>query len=76
MLFIECEGHNTYINVERIESIYTMMNLLRCTTTSGEEYTLYTADKKKIDYLKTKLVEDIARRSQMIGIIDLESLAF
>ena len=74
MLFIECEGRNTYINVERIESIYTMMNLLRCTTTSGEEYTLYTADKKKIDYLKTRLIENIARRSILEGIIDLETL--
>ena len=69
MLFIECKGSNTYINVEKIESICIMSNpddsndyYLQCTTISSEEYTLYAADKKKIDYLKTRLVEDIARR--------------
>ena len=82
MLFIECEtcmGCNTYINVEKIESIWTIhssedYHCLQCTTISGEKYTLYTADKKIIDYLRTRLIENMSRRSVMEGIIDLETL--
>lgn len=80
MLFIECKGRSTYINAERIESIW-ISDLgnnndysLRCTMTSGEDYNLYAADKKTIDYLNTKLVSDLARRTMETGIIDLDAL--
>lgn len=80
MRFIECEEHNTYVNIESIESIWYRSNLgsgddhLMCTANTGENYILYTADKEKIDYLKTRLVLALTRESEEKEIIDLETL--
>lgn len=81
MRFIECEGQDTYINTDSIETIWSMINpvsgtkyCLLCKINTGEDYVLYEADKEKIDYLKSRLVLALTRESLENGIIDLDAL--